>query len=132
ARRRQERRQHQERGSDQRRPPQPHPDRLQRLVAALLVTLCRAGPAIGGVPKALPSAPTRGGDPGMSAEMPAGYAGRVMHVDLTTGRIDVEQLDGATLRRWIGGTGLGTKYLLELVPPGMEWDDTANPVIIAA
>lgn len=67
----------------------------------------------------------------MSGGMPAGYAGRVMHVDLTTGRIDVEQLDGATLRRWVGGTGLGTKYLLELVPPGMEWDDPANPVIIA-
>jgi len=67
----------------------------------------------------------------MSEQMPGGYSGRVMHVDLTTEEIDVEQLDVATLRRWIGGTGLGTKYLLEMVPPGMTWDDPANPVIIA-
>src|SRR5687767_487983 len=60
-----------------------------------------------------------------------GYAGRVLHVDLTSGTTEIEQLDEATARRWIGGTGLGTKYLMELVPPGMEWDDDENPVVIA-
>src|SRR5215212_6584108 len=68
----------------------------------------------------------------MSEALPGGYAGRVMHVDLTTGQIGAEQLDAATLRRWVGGTGLGTKYLLEMVPPGMSWDDPDNPVILAS
>jgi aldehyde:ferredoxin oxidoreductase len=68
----------------------------------------------------------------MSERLPSGYAGRVMHVDLSSGRVTSERLDAATLRRWIGGTGLGTKYLMEMVPPGMSWDDPGNPVILAS
>jgi aldehyde:ferredoxin oxidoreductase len=60
-----------------------------------------------------------------------GYAGRALRVDLTSGAIGVEELDGPTLRRWIGGTGLGTKYLIELCPPGTAWDAPENPVILA-
>ncbi len=63
----------------------------------------------------------------MTATMPSGYAGRMLHVDLTTGTTRAEPLDAATLRRWVGGTGLGTKYLLEMVPRGMAWDDPATP-----
>src|SRR5919198_17284 len=68
----------------------------------------------------------------MSEALPGGYAGRVMHVDLSSGQITSESLDAATLRRWVGGTGLGTRYLMELVPPGMAWDDAENPVILAS
>src|SRR5919198_1130427 len=68
----------------------------------------------------------------MSEALPGGYAGRVMHVDLSSGQITSESLDAATLRRWVGGTGLGTKYLMEMVPPGMSWDDPENPVILAS
>jgi aldehyde:ferredoxin oxidoreductase len=67
----------------------------------------------------------------MGEELPGGYAGRVLRVDLTSGEIATEQLDAATMRRWVGGTGLGTKYLMEMVPPGMAWDDDDNPVILA-
>lgn len=63
--------------------------------------------------------------------MPGGYGGRLLRVDLTRGTVAVEQLDPATLRRRVGGTGLGTAYLLELVPPAVQWDDPENPVIIA-
>src|SRR5438067_10865267 len=68
----------------------------------------------------------------MSQGLPGGYAGRVMHVDLSSGQVTSERLDAATLRRWVGGTGLGTKYLMEMVPPGMSWDDPGNPVILAS
>ncbi|TAK21213.1 MAG: hypothetical protein EPO26_14850 [Chloroflexota bacterium] len=64
--------------------------------------------------------------------VPGGYTGRVLRVDLTTGAIGQDQLDEATYRRWVGGTGLGTKYLVELCPPGTNWDDPANPVILAS
>lgn len=60
-----------------------------------------------------------------------GYAGRVLHVDLTTGAHRIEPLDEATARRWVGGTGLGVKYLMELCRPGTAWDAPENPVIVA-
>src|SRR5688572_1160335 len=60
-----------------------------------------------------------------------GYAGRVLHVDLTTGATRIEPLDEATARRWVGGTGLGVKYLMELCPPGTAWDAPENPVVVA-
>ncbi len=68
----------------------------------------------------------------MSAKQVYGYAGKVLRVDLSSERISEEVLDEATLRRWVGGVGLGAKYLYEEVPPGVEWDDAANRLIVSA
>jgi aldehyde:ferredoxin oxidoreductase len=48
-----------------------------------------------------------------------GYAGRILRVDLGREQISEESLDNETLRKYIGGTGLGAKYLYEEVLPGV-------------
>ena len=59
------------------------------------------------------------------------YTGRMLRVDLSRGTSSVEDVDPDVLRKWIGGTGLGVHYLMQEVPPGVEWDDPENRVIIS-
>ena len=61
-----------------------------------------------------------------------GYAGTILRVDLTNETVSEEVLDEATLRKWVGGVGLGAKYLYEEVTPGVEWDDPENCLIVAS
>ncbi|MGE3271456.1 MAG: aldehyde ferredoxin oxidoreductase N-terminal domain-containing protein, partial [Chloroflexota bacterium] len=56
--------------------------------------------------------------------------GRLLRVDLSTGTTSDEDIAPDVLRKWIGGTGLGTHYLMQEVPPGVEWDDAENRVFI--
>lgn len=60
-----------------------------------------------------------------------GYAGKILKIDLTTESMEEEVLDEATLRRWMGGVGLGAKYLYEEVPTTAQWDDPENRLIVA-
>ena len=39
--------------------------------------------------------------------MPYGYNGRILHVDLTTGQLNVEEPPEAFYRTYLGGQGLG-------------------------
>jgi aldehyde:ferredoxin oxidoreductase len=61
-----------------------------------------------------------------------GYAGKFLRVDLTTGQITEEKIDEATARKYLGGTGIGAKYLYEEVPAGVEWSDEDNRMIMAS
>jgi aldehyde:ferredoxin oxidoreductase len=61
-----------------------------------------------------------------------GYNGKILRVDLTTRETSIEDLDERTARKYLGGTGLGAKILYEEVPPGVEWSDPENRVIIAS
>ncbi|MDO8672079.1 MAG: aldehyde ferredoxin oxidoreductase N-terminal domain-containing protein, partial [Dehalococcoidia bacterium] len=61
-----------------------------------------------------------------------GYEGRVLRVDLSTGNITTETIDAATMRMFIGGTGLGAKILYDEVPPGVEWSDPGNRLIVSS
>ena len=45
-----------------------------------------------------------------------GYAGRVAHVDLTTGTVDYRPIPDAWARAYIGGRGLGVRYVYEAGP----------------
>lgn len=58
-----------------------------------------------------------------------GYAGKILRVDLSTGKVVSEELSLDTVKKWVGGVGLGAKYLYEEVPPGVEWDDAENRLI---
>ena len=58
-----------------------------------------------------------------------GYAGRILRVDLSRERTWTEALDEATLKKWVGGVGLGAKYLYDEVPPGVKWSDPENRLI---
>src|SRR3990170_2669866 len=68
----------------------------------------------------------------MATNKLGGYAGKILRVDLTNGRIDTDAPDEPTLRRWVGGTGIGAKYLYDLVAPGVEWNDPRNMLSIAS
>jgi aldehyde:ferredoxin oxidoreductase len=60
-----------------------------------------------------------------------GYGGRILHVDLTTGRSEARPLDEATARAFVGGNGLAARLLWEATPPGVDPYDPANAVALA-
>jgi len=48
--------------------------------------------------------------------LPGGYAGKILRVDLDRLKTSDERPDEAALRDFIGGEGLGIKYLYDEVP----------------
>jgi aldehyde:ferredoxin oxidoreductase len=52
--------------------------------------------------------------------MPYGYNGKILHVDLTAGKLDVEEPGERLYRKLMGGSALGTYYALKLIPPGAD------------
>jgi aldehyde:ferredoxin oxidoreductase len=68
----------------------------------------------------------------MAEKAIGGYMGKILRVDLGHGKISEETPDNGTLRKYIGGTGLGVKYLYEEVPPGVEWSDPENRIMFMA
>ncbi len=61
-----------------------------------------------------------------------GYAGKFLRVDLTFERLLDVVFDEETLRRYIGGTGIGTKILYDEIPPKACWSDPVNRITIAS
>ena len=60
-----------------------------------------------------------------------GYHGKVMIVDLTEQSVRWESLSKDVLKRFIGGTGLGTYLLYKYCPPRVEPLSPDNPLIFA-
>ena len=58
------------------------------------------------------------------------YTLRILRLDLTQGTVAEELIAGETTARWVGGTGLGMKYLWEEVPAGVKWSDPENLLTI--
>ena len=61
-----------------------------------------------------------------------GYAGKTLHVNLSKKQCTTESENPATLRKYLGGTGLGAKILYDEVPPGVKWSDPENRIILAS
>lgn len=61
-----------------------------------------------------------------------GYAGKILRVDLSREKLFEVILDEDTLRKYIGGTGIGVKILYDEVEPTYHWSDPTNRVIIAS
>jgi len=61
-----------------------------------------------------------------------GYAGKFLRVDMSEGKLSDEVFDEATLRKYLGGTGIGTKIMYEEVPPDSDWSDPVNRVTIGS
>lgn len=61
-----------------------------------------------------------------------GFTSKVLRVDLSSERITEESPERAILRKYLGGTGLGSHYLYAEVAPGIEWADPANRLIVAS
>jgi len=52
--------------------------------------------------------------------VPYGYAGRILHVDLSTGKIGVEEPGDTFYRTYMGGSALNMHYILKEVPVGAD------------
>src|SRR6266545_4228705 len=52
--------------------------------------------------------------------MLTGYAGRILHVDLSAGAIEIEEPGEAFYRTYAGGSALGLYYLLKHTPRGAD------------
>ena len=60
-----------------------------------------------------------------------GYAGRILRVDLTTGKTSLEKLDEETAKKYIGGIGLGMKLWLANSKAGVDAFSPDNPLVLA-
>lgn len=52
--------------------------------------------------------------------MPYGYNGKILHVDLTTGELTVEEPNEAFYRQYLGGSAMGMHYILRDMPKGAD------------
>lgn len=59
------------------------------------------------------------------------YAGRILYVDLSTGKVKTEQLTEETAKKYIGGIGLGIRLLMENSKPGKDAFSPETPLIFA-
>ncbi|MCK4952213.1 hypothetical protein KAS14_00290 [Candidatus Bathyarchaeota archaeon] len=60
-----------------------------------------------------------------------GYAGKFLRADLTREQITDVIFDEETLRKYVGGTGIGAKILYEEVSPKTDWNNPDNRLIFA-
>jgi aldehyde:ferredoxin oxidoreductase len=60
-----------------------------------------------------------------------GYAGRVLRVNLSIGKITMEKLDEETAKKYIGGIGLGMKLWLANSKAGVDPFNPENPLVLA-
>src|SRR5258705_5050842 len=61
-----------------------------------------------------------------------GFCGRMLHIDLSSGRSMYHDLEASRLRKFLGGIGLGTSLLYDYAPPGVDPFSPANPLILAS
>ncbi|RLF23009.1 MAG: aldehyde ferredoxin oxidoreductase [Thermoprotei archaeon] len=68
----------------------------------------------------------------MSVEARGGWWGRALRVDLSSKEVYVEELKLDFLRKFVGGSGFGVKWLYELTKPRMDPLSPENWLIMAA
>ncbi|MEM1856556.1 MAG: aldehyde ferredoxin oxidoreductase family protein [Thermoplasmata archaeon] len=60
-----------------------------------------------------------------------GYATKILFIDLSTGKIEKENIDPYIARKFLGGLGLGAYYLYKNVPKNVDPFDPQNVLIIS-
>jgi aldehyde:ferredoxin oxidoreductase len=66
-----------------------------------------------------------------AATVPGGYAGKLLRVNLTTGKTWAEAWSAAEMRETIGGVGLGAVILYRELPAKAHWDHPDNRLVMA-
>ena len=61
-----------------------------------------------------------------------GYSAEVLKVDLSTKKLERVKVGEDVLRSFVGGTGLGAKFLYDEIPLGTEWSGPQNRLIFTA
>jgi len=64
--------------------------------------------------------------------MPFGYTGKILHVDLSNRKIEVEEQNEAFYRSYLGGRGIGYHYLLRQVPAATDSFAPENILVLAS
>ena len=67
----------------------------------------------------------------MGSRMPFGYHNKILHADLTTGELEVEQPGEEFYRKYMGGSALGLYYLLRDTEPGINPLGPENVLVLA-
>src|SRR3989304_7577865 len=57
------------------------------------------------------------------------YAGKILRVDLTSGKVSTEPLSEEMAKSYIGGIGLGIRLLMDNSKPGTDPFSPDNPLI---
>ena len=52
--------------------------------------------------------------------MPNGYNGKILHVDLTRGKLEIEEPQESFYRKYLGGSAMGMYYILREMPKGAD------------
>lgn len=60
-----------------------------------------------------------------------GWTGKLLRIDLTSGKVTIEDIDPALSRDYLGARGLGTKYMYDEVDPNVDPLSPANKLIFA-
>jgi len=63
--------------------------------------------------------------------MAHGYHGKILHVDLTAGTLNVEEPGEEFYRKYLGGSALAMHYLLKEMPPGADPLGPENILVLA-
>lgn len=63
--------------------------------------------------------------------MPYGYNGKILHVDLTEGRLEVEEPGEDFFRKYLGGSALGLYYALKMIPSGADPLGPENVLVLS-
>jgi aldehyde:ferredoxin oxidoreductase len=63
--------------------------------------------------------------------MAYGYCGKILHVDLTHRKIEIEEKDDTFYRTYLGGRGIGYQYLLKEVPARLDPFSPENILVLA-
>lgn len=61
-----------------------------------------------------------------------GYVGRILQVDLTSGKISAEPLNLEAARKYVGGAGYGAKVMYDAIGPETDPFGPENPVLFMA
>ena len=67
----------------------------------------------------------------MSQPVPHGYCGKILDVDLTSGDVAARPLDAQMVEDYIGGRGLATRILYDLIDPACDPLSADNVVVLA-
>lgn len=63
--------------------------------------------------------------------MQGGYAGSILYIDLTTGKVLKEKLEGNLAKAFVGGKGFIAKLLYDLLEPGLDPLSPENLLVFA-
>lgn len=64
-------------------------------------------------------------------DLPPVYGGRILHIHLGSGESEVEQIEAADAKRFLGGNGFAAKLVAEHVPADADPFDPENVIVFA-